>query len=85
MTLPLTHAIFVALLGFVYLAVGAAIIGFLDRRDPAYDYGETWWIWMIFWPFAIAAMLGAGVCITISAPLRWIYHRVRLWGREREQ
>lgn len=69
---------------FAYLAVGAAVIGFLDRYDPAYSYEETWWIWMFLWPLAIVGMIGAGVCVALSAPFRWIYHRVRLRGRDKE-
>lgn len=87
MTLPLTHAIFVAFLGFAYLAIGAVVAGCFERSQPVYDYTEWWWLLTLFWPLTLAWML-VGVAFVfvdfLGTPLRWIYHRVRLWGRDEE-
>lgn len=81
---PLELYLFLPAAIFVYLAIGAVVIGIGDRCDPAYDYGETWWIWMLVWPFVLFAVIVVGLCEWTSAPFRWIYHRVRLWGRDKE-
>lgn len=75
--------------GSTYLAVGAVVIGFLDRCDPAYDYDEWWVAGMVFWPLIVVAlpvwMLANYILVEILVePLRRIYHWVRLRGRDKE-
>lgn len=72
---------------FVYLAIGAIIAGYFDRSRSAYDYSEWWGLIALLWPVALGWMLGEvmfAVGNFLGAPLRWIYHWVRLRGRDKE-
>lgn len=85
MILSMVAGILLVLGGFIYLAIGAVAIGFLDRCDPAYDYDEWWVAGMVFWPLIVVALLvGMLTNYILVEPLRWIYHRVRLRGRDKE-
>lgn len=84
---PLELYLFLPAAIFVYLGIGAVVAGYFERSRPGYDYTEGWWLLPLLWPLILAWMLGGVVFLLVDflgMPLRWIYHRVRLWGRDEE-